>query len=76
MFRVLGLLKVYELTSRSPKGHDPRSLYRSDIDIIKVNGQRQVKMTITQSQTEPLGNSAMLFLLETGGGVWRILSLQ
>lgn len=70
----LGFLRVCELTSKSLKKHDTRPLRRSDIDIIKVDGQRQVKMTIRQSKTNQLGQSPTLFLLETG--VWRVLSLQ
>lgn len=61
-------LKIGKLTSRSLKGHGPRSPCRSNIAIIKVNGQKQVKMTIIQSQTEPFDQSATLFLLKNGGG--------
>lgn len=68
-------LKIGKLTSRSLKGHGPRSPCRSNIAIIKVNGQKQVKMTIIQSQTEPFDQSATLFLLKNGGGGSGVSSL-
>lgn len=60
-------LKIGKLTSRSLKGHGPRSPCRSNIAIIKVDGQKQVNMTIIQSQTEPFDQSATFFLLKNGG---------
>ncbi|XP_061185469.1 uncharacterized protein LOC133193520 [Saccostrea echinata] len=66
-FQSFNHFRVGELACKSLRGKDSRPLQQNDIDIIQVNGHKQVKLTIRQSKTDQLGNKATLFLFSTGG---------
>ena len=55
---------------------DSRPLQFIDVDIICVDGCRQVKLTIRQSTTDQLGKSASLLLSESGSPVCPVYALR
>ena len=71
-----GFLRVGEFTSKSLTSCDSRPLQFNDVDIIGVDGCRQVKMTIRQSKTDQLGKSVTLLLSETASPVCPLNALS
>ena len=71
-----GFLRVGEFASKSLTSCESRPLQFNDVDLICVDGCRQVKLTIRQSKTDKLGNSVTLLLPETGSAVCPVYALS
>ncbi|XP_056001729.1 uncharacterized protein LOC130048715 [Ostrea edulis] len=61
-----GFMRVGELTMQSLKSTSPSPLQRRNIELVTLNGQPKVKLTIRQSKTDQLGKSCTLFISKTG----------
>ena len=66
LFVWLFFLRVGEFTCKSLTSCDSRPLQFNDVDVICVDGRRQVKLTIRRSKTDQLDKSVTLLLSETG----------
>ena len=68
--------RVGEFASKSLASCDSRPLQFNDVDIVCVDGCRQVKLSIRQSITDQLGESVTMLLPETGSAACPVYALS